>query len=64
MFKTQLTDNVFAALAATLIRRGDDMELVAQELAQALREVIAEGKGVETQHEFNAEFERLLELKL
>lgn len=54
--------NLFLALTKAQCERGDDMELVAQELAKALESVIKYGTNFTSDEELAAEFTRLRKL--
>lgn len=55
-----LDTNVFQALAEISIAKGEDMEVVARELAQALSKIIKDGLDITmTDEELKAEFLRL-----
>jgi len=58
--KDVLVSNPFYNIAEILGKRGEDMEVVATELAQALRQVIIEGAGDQTDDSLLAEIKRLL----
>jgi hypothetical protein len=55
-----MQQNLFYTLATTLCNRGEDLELIAQELALALVKIIKEEKGKDC--EFYIELDRLLKL--
>ena len=60
MAKDTLPDNPFYNIAEILGKRGEDMEVVATELAQALRQVVVEGMGAQTDESLLQEIKRLL----
>lgn len=59
---SMLESNLFHNVAETLSRKGEDCEMIAAELARALKYQIVNGASLRTNEQLSAEFIRLLDV--